>query len=446
VPSASLPTATAAETLGVLAEVVAPPVAKGPILRRRVAMSLFSRLDLDGRAIRRLQRLRRSYPSGPLMLTMPGPPRALVLRPEDVRRILDGAPDPFVPDTPEKHAALAHFEPRGVLVSRGLERTERRRYNEAVLEPERPMHGLGERFVRVAEEEAAGLLESAPDGFGWPDFSRAWHRMARRWVLGDGAREDEGLTDDLRRLRARANWVLPPIRRRVLRRFSRRLEAHLDRAEPGSLAGLMAATPAGPHAAPAGQVPQWLFAFDSAGIATARALALLTTHPDELGRVRVELSESARPPQPRLRAAVLESLRLWPTTPLVLRQTTRTTEWEVGSMPAGTGVVIYAPFFHRDGERQPFADRFTPELWLRADAESHWPLIPFSRGPAECPGRQLALLAGSAMLATLLRRSDLRLERPPLVPDRPLPGTLDHFALRFTPGPRNGTSTKGMKS
>src|SRR4051812_50073772 len=122
------------------------------------------------------------------MLTMPGPPRALILQPEHVRRILEGAPDPFAPDAPEKRAALAHFEPRGVLVSRGAERTERRRYNEAVLEPDRPMHGLGERFVRVAEEEAAGLLESAPGGFGWPDFTRAWYRMAPRCVLGDGAR------------------------------------------------------------------------------------------------------------------------------------------------------------------------------------------------------------------------------------------------------------------
>jgi cytochrome P450 len=446
VPSASLPTATAAETLGVLADVVAPPVAKGPILRRRLAMRLFSRLDLDGRAIRRLQRLRRSYPSGPLMLTMPGRPRALVLQPEDVRRILDGAPDPFAPDTREKRAALAHFEPQGVLVSRGADRAERRRYNEAVLEPDRPVHALGEVFLRVADEEAAGLLESAPDGFGWPAFTRTWHRMARRWVLGDGARDDERITDELRRLRAAANWVLPPIRRRLLRRFYRRLEAHLGRAESGSLAGIMAATPAGPRAAPAGQVPQWLFAFDSAGIATARALALLTTHPDELGRARTELSPTARPPLPRLRAALLESLRLWPTTPLVLRQTTRPTEWTMGSMPAGTGVVIYAPFFHRDGERQPFADRFTPELWLRDDAESHWPLIPFSRGPAGCPGRQLALLAGSAMLAALLRRSDLRLQRPPLAPDRPLPGTLDHFGLRFAPGPRHETPTKGLDS
>jgi cytochrome P450 len=31
-----------------------------------------------------------------------------------------------------------------------------------------------------------------------------------------------------------------------------------------------------------------------------------------------------------------------------------------------------------------------------------WPLIPFSEGPAVCPGRNLALLLSSAMLARLL--------------------------------------------
>jgi cytochrome P450 len=141
-------------------------------------------------------------------------------------------------------------------------------------------------------------------------------------------------------------------------------------------------------------------------------------------------------PLPCLRAAILESLRLWPTTPLVLRETTCVTEWERGVMPSGTGVVIYAPFFHRDAERQPFADRFTPELWRDPAPEAEWPLIPFSRGPAACPGRQVALLAGSALLAALLRSGPLRLEAPALAPERPLPGILDHFALRFAPGHR----------
>lgn len=33
-------------------------------------------------------------------------------------------------------------------------------------------------------------------------------------------------------------------------------------------------------------------------------------------------------------------------------------------MPANTGVIIFAQFFHRNGERLPYADRLSPELWL----------------------------------------------------------------------------------
>ena len=46
---------------------------------------------------------------------------------------------------------------------------------------------------------------------------------------------------------------------------------------------------------------------------------------------------------PFLRSAVLESLRLWPTTPLLLRDTTAETTWENGTLPKGTGVLYRYP-------------------------------------------------------------------------------------------------------
>lgn len=140
---------------------------------------------------------------------------------------------------------------------------------------------------------------------------------------------------------------------------------------------------------------------------------------------------------PLLRACVLESLRLWPTTPAVLRDRTRVTTWKTGVLPAHTGILIFAPLFHRDDRRLPYADRFSPELWLRERTSEDWPLIPFSAGPAICPGRNLVLLVTSSMLAALLERHDLRL-RPATRLDRrhPLPGTLDPFTLNFHVLPR----------
>lgn len=129
---------------------------------------------------------------------------------------------------------------------------------------------------------------------------------------------------------------------------------------------------------------------------------------------------------------VLESLRLWPTSPLILRETTSPTEWSAGEIQARTGIVIFAPFFHRDDERLPFADRFLPELWLDETPAEGWPLIPFSEGPAACPGRNLVLLLCSGMLAAILDNARVRLVNATRLrgSEKP-PATLNHFGLRF---------------
>jgi cytochrome P450 len=151
--------------------------------------------------------------------------------------------------------------------------------------------------------------------------------------------------------------------------------------------------------------------------------------------------------RPHLRAAILESVRLWPTTPTILRQATREVDWGDGQgiVPVGASLVIHAPFLHRD-PALPFADRFAPELWLdeaqgvrtalegAAEEGKDGPLalVPFSLGPGLCPAANLVPMLGSAFLAQLLARRGLRLAEPAqLRPDRPMPGTLDPFTLAF---------------
>jgi cytochrome P450 len=175
-------------------------------------------------------------------------------------------------------------------------------------------------------------------------------------------------------------------------------------------------------------------------MATWRALALLTAHPGHLERAREEARTGDRHRLPFLRAAVLESLRLWPTAPLILRETNRATQWDNGRMPAGTTVVLLAPFFHRDDEHLPFAHRFEPELWMDDAAPGgvrpidpmDWPLIPFSSGSGMCPGRHVVLLVASNMLAELLDDRRVRITSPGrLDAHEPMPGSFDPYTLRF---------------
>jgi cytochrome P450 len=441
----SLPRASVVDTLRITSGVVIPIVAQGPIIRRPKVMALAERLDLNKRAVKSIQRLRDEYGPGPVLLRNPIRPQAIVLDPEHVHRILDNSPEPFATATDEKRAALSHFEPKGALISHGRKRVERRRLNEDVLDAGQVMHRLAGQFTPVVREEAARIRSRAgQDGaLTWDSFSEGWFRMVRRVVFGDGAADDEELRDIVDQLRSDANWAFMRRKRKELRReFFRKLNAHLARAEAGSLAGLIAATEHGPHAAPDHQVPQWLFAFDPAGMATLRALALLATHPKQEGRARTEIEgqAGATPPDlPYLRSCVLEALRLWPTTPMVLRQTTAPTEWDTGDMPKKTGILIFAPFFHRDDAHLTYAHTFTPEIWLERRTNSDWPLIPFSGGPAMCPARNLVTFLASAMLAELLDDTSWTLTRPrSLTPDKQLPGTLNHYGLRFALSGRAG--------
>lgn len=101
-------------------------------------------------------------------------------------------------------------------------------------------------------------------------------------------------------------------------------------------------------------------------------------------------------------------------------------------MPAGTGLAIYTPFFHRGDTCLPHAHQLAPEIWLDDRGSGGWPLIPFSGGPAICPMRHLVQLLSSAMLAALIDGHEIRLASyHALDPDQPLTGTLNHFALRF---------------
>ena len=434
---ASLAKASLREAATVLTRVLVPTIAKGVIIRRPSMVELAERLDLDRGAIRTLQRLRERHGDGPVIIRVPGRTQAILLAPADVRRVLEGTPEPFATDSSEKHAALSHFEPDGVLISRGVARTERRELNEAVLDSGCPRHRLAARFASIVQEEAGALVAAAREvgTLEWSAFASAWNRIVRRVVLGDGARDDEELTRILARLRQDANWAFLHRKRRALyATFATRLTLHLERAERGSLAHVMANTYTKPDAAPAGQVPQWLFAFDSAGIATYRALALLATHPEQAARALADLGESdgaVAPELPFVRACVLESVRLWPTTPMILRQSTAATTWDGVTMPAGTGVLIFAPYFHRDSTRLPFADRFTPEIWLQGTPERELGIVPFSEGPAQCPGREIVLLLASTTLATLMRDGVPRVAASKLNAAMPMPGTLDNYTLRF---------------
>ncbi|KAA0101349.1 cytochrome P450 [Mycolicibacterium sp. P1-18] len=427
-----------------LADLGASSIAAGVLARRRPVVRVLEKLQADSRAVARMQRLRAEFGKGPVELVIPGRRILVLLDPDDVGRVLAGAPTPFHPANREKRKALEWFQPHGVLISRGPIREHRRVVNEAALDTDSDLHRLAPLFTDAiaveigkltAQAMATGRLDSST-------FMTSWWRMVRRLVLGSRARDDDAITDELLRLRKAGNWSflsLPHYRRRD--QFLEHLYRYAEQSESGSLVSALAEVPAGGAVDPVGQIPQWLFAFDAAGMAVCRALALLSTHPEQHALAMVDVDRPAEPLlRPYLRACILESVRIWPTTPTILRDTTEDTTWGEGAerftVAKGTGLMIVTPAFHRDDELLPFAHRFVPEIWLDGRARQHPQLVPFSAGPAECPGRNLVLLVTSTVLAHVLGSLDLRMTSSPRPsPEVPLPMTLNQLTLTFDAQP-----------
>jgi cytochrome P450 len=115
---------------------------------------------------------------------------------------------------------------------------------------------------------------------------------------------------------------------------------------------------------------------------------------------------------------------------MLVRVTAVATEWYGETLPIGTRVLIPAAAHHR-ARRLPHANRFAPDLWLDGSADADWQMNVFSRGGAQCAGRNLALLLGTASLAELLRQREFELLRPTLAPDQPLPYGINPLKVRL---------------
>lgn len=398
-----LPTASPLDTGRAVRDIFLPLLTQGAILRRPRVGTLAERFHADDRALRLVRRFRRRYGAGPLLFRLPGRTIGLVLAADDVRRLLAGTPDPFAAATAEKAGALRHFQPHAVLITDPPLREARRDLNEQALGSHQPVHQYGHRMLEVVRDE----LDVLTGTLGWDEFRAVWSRAVRRIVLGDSAGDDTDLIADLDQLRADANWAeFRPRRDEVRERFLDIVAAYVAKAEPGSLVSALEDHDGALD--PAGQVPHWLFAFDAAGIALWRLFAVLATQPAELEPIVTEAHHpDASPLLAHAGAAVQESLRLWPTTLLVLRESRTGTEWRDRIAPEGTEFAIVSSVFHRDDEAIDFANRFEPAIWLDGRADGSWPIIPFSAGPAECPGRNVVLLTTSAAVSHVAARYDL---------------------------------------
>ena len=170
------------------------------------------------------------------------------------------------------------------------------------------------------------------------------------------------------------------------------------------------------------------------------ATHLLSERPDVVERIAREAerelggpiaSKTADYGRLQLTAAVAsEALRLHAVAPVLSLQATRDVEIENVAIPQGQTINLLTtqPGLRASNFAEP--ERFDPDRWLGKPAGPQRPesVFPFGHGPRHCPGRSLAMIEISAVLAMLCTRFELS-----KVPDHP-PVT-EQFGFVMAPSP-----------
>ncbi|KAK7188535.1 cytochrome p450 family protein [Paraphaeosphaeria sporulosa] len=162
-------------------------------------------------------------------------------------------------------------------------------------------------------------------------------------------------------------------------------------------------------------------------IAIAAIIFYLTTHEDKLEKVAGEIQKEFLSIEdmsyrrlaalPYLRACINEALRLCPPTAGHLQREALSGGTVIDGVryPEGTNLGVSAYALQRNPHIWLNPNQFEPERWLQDDGtfnqRSQPRLIAFSSGPLGCPGKQLAYMEMSFVVAMLIYHLDITLNR-----------------------------------
>jgi cytochrome P450 len=395
-------------------------------------MKLLSALDGDRRAVATLAALRRRHDGEGIRLL--GGRLVVLWGTESIRQVLDHSADLYASDAGAKAKGMSHFQPDALTLSRDGEWRNRRTFTEAVLATSQRMHPSAAHFLEVIKEEVTQMRLGAQ--LAWDHWERLFDHITLRIIFGDQARSDQRLTELLEKLMQQSNRLVGLKHGDDYYEFYGALERRLR--DPGrhSLLARLQDAPQDERTRVVQQIPHWMFAMRDTLAANAyRGLALIVSDPKVEKRVRQKLDDAdltdpeSIDAMSYLEGCLQEAMRLWPTTPLLARETTRPAPVSGEELDPGTQVMLLNVFNHRDPDHVDGADQLMPERWQSGARDYRFNHL--SNGSQDCPGGPLVLLLGKAVIARIMTEYTLRLENPTLVPQGPLPHTLDFFAVRF---------------
>jgi cytochrome P450 len=429
-----LPEASLVESVQFVVAGLLPSLVRGLFSPRRGAMKLLTAVNADARATQVLRGIRDKH-GGQGAKLLGG--RIVTLWGGDaIKEVLDRSADVYDSGAGAKAKGMSHFQPDALTLSHGDEWKDRRKFAESVLATSETVHPDAQRFLDVVADEVQQLRLDGE--LTYDRFEQLFDRITLRVIFGDRARDDQELTELLEKLMGEANRLVGLSDGDPYYEFYGHIERRLRDPEPGSLIAHIASAPHSDTTRVTHQIPHWMFAMrDTLGSNTYRALALCVSSPDVEQRVREDIAggdlsdPSFVAGLNYLEGVLQEAMRLWPTVPLLARETTRDTELAGAKLDEGTQVMILNTFNHRDVDDVPDANRLNPERWMNGNQRNP-KFNHLSGGTQYCPGIPLVLLLGKAVIGRLLEAHRLRLEQPQLDAGGDLPHMLDFFDVRFS--------------
>ncbi|XP_037517674.1 cytochrome P450 4V2 isoform X2 [Rhipicephalus sanguineus] len=165
---------------------------------------------------------------------------------------------------------------------------------------------------------------------------------------------------------------------------------------------------------------------DTTTSAVGWAFYMLGLHPKVLAKVHEELDDIFCGDNERditgedlkrlkyLDICFKESLRLFPSVPIIGRVLDEEMEVDGYKIPKGVTCFVNIYSLHRNPEYFKDPELFIPERFLTPEVRNRHPFsyIPFSGGPKNCLGQRFALMEAKTIMAKLLRKYTLESTRP----------------------------------
>ncbi|KAG8037299.1 hypothetical protein G9C98_005509 [Cotesia typhae] len=165
------------------------------------------------------------------------------------------------------------------------------------------------------------------------------------------------------------------------------------------------------------EVDTFVFAgHDTTAMALLFTILLLAEHKDVQAKARAEVDKVLNESKGKLtvnevqrftylECCIKESLRLYPSVPVISKTIQEDTHFKNYFVPKNTTLLIYPIDTHRDPNFWPNPDVYDPDRFLPSEqSEKRHPFsyIPFSAGPRNCIGQRFAMLELKTLIAGLL--------------------------------------------